>query len=325
MVVAAAVRSDDRPMDSRIQALVDEQHGAFSAAEASARGIDATALRSAARAGQVVRVRRAAYVDRVAMLAAGPDERFRLAAMAVARTRPGDALSHHAALALHGLPLWGHDPARIDLLGDARQIVHRSGVSVRPLEGAHTEQVRGLAVVGVARAVVGTALTMGPDCAVVAGDAALHRGLVGLDDLLHEVAGVSPHEGRQPALDAVLRMDAKAESVGESRTRLILQDAGLPHESQYVITDEFGFVARVDFLVDGVVLEFDGKLKYQRSRDREDGPEADPGEVVWLEKRREDRVRRLGYPFERVVWDELSRPQVLGRRLRDARRNRRSA
>jgi hypothetical protein len=120
-------------------------------------------------------------------------------------------------------------------------------------------------------------------------------------------------------------MDAKAESVGESRTRLILQDFGLPHESQHVIRDEFGFVARVDFLVDGVVLEFDGKLKYQRSRDREDGPEVDPGEVVWLEKRREDRVRRLGHPFERVVWEELARPLVLARRLREASRNVRSA
>ncbi len=55
-------------MDPRIKALVDEQHGAFSAAEAAARGIDATALRSASRAGQIMRVRRAAYVDRAAML-----------------------------------------------------------------------------------------------------------------------------------------------------------------------------------------------------------------------------------------------------------------
>ena len=312
-------------MDPRIQALVDEQHGAFSAAEAAARGIDATALRSASRAGQIMRVRRAAYVDRAAMLAGDPDERFRLVAMAVVRTRPGDALSHHAALAMHGLPLWGHDRARIDVLGDARQVVHRAGVSVRPRDGARVEQVRGLPVVCVARAVVSTALTMGATCAVVAGDAALHHGRVRLDDLLHEVALVSPHEGRQRALDAVLRMDAKAESVGESRTRLILQDFGLPHESQHVIRDEFGFVARVDFLVDGVVLEFDGKLKYQRSRDSEDGPDVDPGEVVWLEKRREDRVRRLGYPFERVVWDELARPQILARRLREASRNVRSA
>jgi hypothetical protein len=254
-------------MDSRIQGLADEQRGVFSAAEASARGIDATALRSAERSGQVVRVRRAAYVDKAAMLAADADGRFRLAATAVAHTRPGDALSHHAALALHGLPLWGHDPTRIDFMGDSRQVVHRTGVSVRPLDGACLEQVRGMPVVSVARAVVGTALTMGPACAVVAGDFALHHGRVRLDDLLHEVTQVSPHQGRQRALDAVLRMDGKAESVGESRTRMILQDHGLPYESQHVIRDALGFVARVDFLVDGVVLEFDGKVKYRRSRD----------------------------------------------------------
>lgn len=77
-------------MDSRIAALVAEQAGAFSAAEAVARGVDPLVLRAAVRERQVVAVRRDAYVSRALLAAPDADARFRLTAMAVARTRPGD-------------------------------------------------------------------------------------------------------------------------------------------------------------------------------------------------------------------------------------------
>jgi hypothetical protein len=160
--------------------------------------------------------------------------------------------------------------------------------------------------------------------AVVAGDAALHAGLVTPTELLADVALLSAHEGRQRALDAVHRMDAAAESVGESRTRMVLQELGLSYESQVVLHDAAGsFVARVDFLVEGVVVEFDGRMKYQRQRDAEDeaATAADLAQVVWLEKRREDRVRRLGHPVERLVWEDLARPGLVGERIRAKRPN----
>lgn len=197
--------------------------------------------------------------------------------------------------------------------------MRRGVIRLHPDEGVDRVLIDGLPVVSVARAIVRTALTMGRDCAVVAGDAALRRGLVTVDGLLAEVALVTPHQGRGRALDAVLMMDKRAESVGESRTRLVLDDLNLAHESQVVIRDADGrFVARVDFLVDGVVLEFDGRVKYGRTRDLDDGQE--PGDVVWLEKRREDAIRRQGHPVERVVWSELERPGLIGSRIRQARR-----
>ena len=173
-------------------------------------------------------------------------------------------------------------------------------------------------MVAPARAVVRTALTMGRDCAVVAGDAALHRGLVTEAELLAEVAAISPHEGRRRALDAVLHMDGRSESVGESRTRLIMGDLGFETESQVVLVDAEGrFIARVDLLVEGVVVEFDGRVKYARSRDVEDGV-AGAGQGLWLEKRREDAIRRQGHPVERVIWSELRRPGLIGARIRAA-------
>jgi hypothetical protein len=300
-------------MDARLRALAGRQDGAFSSVQAAATGVDHSELRRAVRRGELVRPRRAAYVDAVLWREADPDERFRLLVRAVAHTRTGDVVSHHAALALHGLPLWAHDTERVDLLTDIGQAVRRGGLHLHPQSLVRPVEVGAIAVVPVARAVVRTALTMGRDCAVVAGDAALHAGLVTADELLAEVALVSPHEGRARALEAVLRMDEAAESVGESRTRLILQDLGLAHESQVWITDADGdAVARVDFLVEGVVLEFDGRVKY-----RAEGEDA--GEIVWLEKRREDVIRRRGHPVERVIWDDLDRPGLLGARIRAAR------
>lgn len=307
-------------MDERLHALAGSQSGAFSAGEALAIGCDERDLHRSVRVGELVRVRRGAYVSARVWGDADEDERYRLTCLAVARSRPGDVLSHHAALAVHGLPLWDHDPGRIDLLSSTRQAVRRGSVWLHPATGVTSADVGGLAAVSPARAVVRSALTMGRDCAVVAGDAALHRGLVDPAELVAEVARVSPHEGRRRAMKAVLSMDGRAESVGESRTRLVLDDLGLAHDSQVVITDSHGeFVARVDFLVDGVVLEFDGRLKYGRARDEQDEAATDPSQVLWLEKRREDRVRRLGHPFERVVWGELTRPGLIGARIRAAR------
>lgn len=70
------------------------------------------------------------------------------------------------------------------------------------------------------------------------------------------------------------------------------------------------FVARVDFLVAGtrVVVEFDGKSKYA---------DGDPA-VLWAEKRREDRLRRLGYVVVRITWADLETPGAVAARVRTA-------
>ena len=306
-------------MDTRLEALSGSQGGVFAAHEALTAGLTRAYLHQALRARKLVRVRRGAYVHATVWQAASPDERYRLGCLAVARSRPGDALSHHAALAVLGLSLWGHDVGRIDLVTDTVQSVRRGSVWLHPDDGVAVASVADAACVSPARAVVRTALTMGKDCAVVAGDAALHRGLVTLADLMTEVAAISPHQGRGRAMEAVLLMDSRSESVGESRTRLALRRLGFQPDSQVVLRDSDGrFVARVDLVVDGVVLEFDGLVKYARQRDAEDGA-PDPEEVVWLEKRREDAIRRLGHPVERVIWNELERPGLIGARVRSAK------
>ena len=97
-------------------------------------------------------------------------------------------------------------------------------------------------------------------------------------------------------------VDSRSESVGESRLRVHMQVAGVTLVPQVVIRDHDGeFVARVDFVVEGtsVVVEFDGKVKYG------DGN----GDVLFQEKLREDRLRRLGYTVIRVT---MGRPAPAG-------------
>src|SRR3954469_2040643 len=57
--------------------------------------------------------------------------------------------------------------------------------------------------------------------------------------------------------------------------------------------------------------EFDGKTKYGRSMQ----PGKDPGDVVFHEKVREDRLREMGFEVVRWIWDDLQRPNVLEQRF----------
>lgn len=219
--------------------------------------------------------------------------------------------------------------------GRVQQVTHRSGLTLHPrieeARAGHTV-LNGVRVVPPARAVVRTTLTAGLHAAVVAADRALHMGLFTMSELVDEVALISAHQGRARAEELLNRVDAKAESVHESLTRLTVQDLGFVTESQVVLTDEFGAqIARCDLLVGDVVVECDGRIKYQRKIVGADGEPrpltaAEASAVIWEEKKREDRIRRRGYGVVRVTWSDLDRPGQIANWIhaaqRDARRTR---
>lgn len=112
--------------------------------------------------------------------------------------------------------------------------------------------------------------------------------------------------------------DGRAESPGESRARVIIVLGGLEvPELQVVLRDEYGFVARVDMLLreSRMVLEFDGMIKFM---DPSITLGRNPGQIAWAEKRREDRIRALGYTVIRIVWSDLAQPDRLVAKLRRA-------
>ncbi len=255
-----------------------------------------------------MRVRRGAFVDGRRFRAAAPSERYALRVRAVLLTRPGDAAWRHAALALHGMPLWHVDLARVDVLSDVGATTGASGVLVHPRSGRAVDAVDGLPVARLADAIVATTASSGLVAGVVAADAAVHHGLLTPTELEGAAREGPPIRGRRRVAQLFDFVDGAAESPGESVTRMILALAGLPVRTQVSILDEDGaFVARVDVLVGRrVVVEFDGAVKYA------DGD----GRAVFAEKVREDRLRALGYAVVRVTWADLRQPERLVRRVR---------
>ena len=103
-------------------------------------------------------------------------------------------------------------------------------------------------------------------------------------------------------------------------------EAGLPAARlQHTFRDVDGeHVARTDFDWGGrLVGEFDGKVKYGRYVP--EGKSA--ADVLWEEKRREDRIRATGRQVVRIAWSDLDHPELVDRMIRNAadragRRNR---
>ena len=161
-----------------------------------------------------------------------------------------------------------------------------------------------------ALAVLGAAMTSGIETGVVAADAALAAGKMTVDDLETWLGRLSRHRDVTKARQAVRLADARSESVGESRTRLLLNAIGFKPTPQVEIRDRHGrLVGRVDFMLyrERIIVEFDGLMKYAGANGRD---------ALAAEKSREDRLRALGYEFVRLTWADLSRPATVERQLR---------
>lgn len=284
------------------------------------------------RRGDLDAVRRGVYLpggDREER--AGPVTAHVLAAHAVAPELAPDAVfSHVTAAVLLGLPIW---KIRTDRVHVSRS--RPGGGRMRPGTHVHATTmaaedvvvIDGLRVTSPARTVVDLARTEPFEQAVAVADAALHQdllrragrqsgpGAVAPADLASALTGAIGRRGGPAARRAVAWADELSEGVGESRSRVALARAGLPAPtSQWTppglagIRVDFGWPGR------GVVGEFDGRIKYGRllrtGQDLE--------EVLWEEKRREDRLRAAGLTVIRWIWADLSDFAPTAARLRPA-------
>ena len=292
--------------------------GVFTTSDATGVGVSRNALSRLVRSGQVVNVGPRAYVVSAAHHAAtSPEARHRLTTLAVLRSFGGRlAASHHSALALHGLPFWRVDETTFHVCRVAGRSSRVRGElhlheSVPPRDLV-TFPSNGALATNATLAVIGTAVVSGVEAGIVAADAALKRERTTLAQLAQALGTMRHTAGTAAARQAVALADPLCESVGETRTRLVLQSVpGAPRlRSQYPVLDERGkVIARVDFLVgDRVVVEFDGKKKYGMDGRR---PEAD----LWAEKLREDDLRSRGFIVVRVIWPQLDRPDEIVRRV----------
>lgn len=282
------------------------------------RGMTDRDLTNQCRSGTLTRLRRGLYVPTQELSSLNATARHELTARdVIGESGEGAALSHVSAAILHGLPVWELPLNRVRITVDRRsgsktsrhRVLHTAA-----LPAEHVTTVDGVVVTTVARTVVDIARTAGFEHAVVVGDAAMRNGIP-KEALLHVLTVMRRWRGLPAARRAVNFLDGRSESVGESRSRVALLEFPLPPiELQYPIYDDAGkFIARADFALPDlrVLGEFDGRMKYGRALN----PGQNPEEVLWQEKRREDRVRELDWQFARWVWSELSTPQVIYERI----------
>lgn len=285
-------------------------------------GHSADEVRALLRGGQLTRLRRGVYLP-------GPkpnklDARHRLAVHAAfVKLAEGSVASHGSAAVFHGLPTWEVPLDRVHVTkvraygGRRDRLVH---VHVARLDPDEVTIVDGIPVTTLERTVVDLARCLPFEPAVAVGDAALAKRGAGSDELIDSLRRSAHRPGCVRARRVIAFLDGRAESVGESRSRVALHRAGLPIPvPQWEVRDGRGrLLGRTDFGWPDwrVVGEFDGRIKYGRSLE----PGMDPAEVVYREKLREDDLRAEGLTVVRWHWADLNAFEHKAAKLRRALR-----
>lgn len=269
------------------------------------------------RKGVWIRLRRGAYTLRESYESLDPVGRHRVLVHAVVTALGLNvAVSHTSAAVVYGLPTWGLDLSRVHVTrldtGAGRiegDVLHHAG----EIAASGISHHDGLRIVPPGRAVVEVAALSSFEVGVVVADNALHLGMATKDELHELLASIRSWPGARTVSAVVPFADGRAESPGESRNRVLCHEEDLPiPELQQEIRDGTGqLVGRVDglFREEHTVMEFDGRLKYSGD---------DAGERTFQEKRREDRLRELGFEVVRVTWADLDYPRYTAMRIRRA-------
>jgi len=171
--------------------------------------------------------------------------------------------SGRTAAWLHGLDMAPCDPVEVTLPPDSR-IAHAAGISIRRAElRAHEVATRhGLRVTSAVRTPADLARLSSLTDAVVALDAALHQRLVKLDHLKAWLESHQRFPGTARLRRAIELAEPAAESVMETRLRLLLVLARLPRpQAQVPLYDDGGrLMARPDLYYpqSRLIIEYDG-------------------------------------------------------------------
>lgn len=303
-----------------LQLIADGQLGVVTGRDAVRAGLSPEDIRSLLRRREWTRLRRGVYIetDRARVLQSESRSRHLLDCVAVLVTLDeGPVLSHSSAARLHEVLVPSSVDDRVRLTDESQwrtgrgYRVARATVPARVLLPFHRFRAT-----SPARTLVDCAREWPLEEAVVAIDEAIQRRCVTRAQLGTAVHAARHWVGVGSAARAVSLADGRAESPLETRGRLRILASGLPApEIQVELHTPAGRLARVDAWYDeaAVAIEFDGRVKYTdpyRGRT--------PAQVLWEEKRREDRIRDLGVRFVRLADEDVDRrwPAAVAR-LRD--------
>ncbi|MEO7069002.1 MAG: type IV toxin-antitoxin system AbiEi family antitoxin domain-containing protein [Nostocoides sp.] len=296
-------------MEPTLQSLALSQDGVFTTIHATTCGTGRRELARLLSGGQIVSLGQGVYALREAWpTGTGPKvdvEQHRVRCRGALLRYPDAHLCGVSLLAVVGVDLWGVPLDRVDLVRPIRQQVLTQSYRIRPVEPISRPAGNGQEAI--AAACVQLCLDYGVMPAICSMDNALRDQHTAYDMLEHVAAGITGR-ARSSRLATVLPLvDARSDSVGESRMRVSLATMGFKVLVQVEVMEGGRTVASADLGIDGTnyLIEFDGRVKYGGG---------DP-EVLWAEKRREDRIRRRGNVVDRFIWGDLDRPAVLRARV----------
>jgi hypothetical protein len=306
-------------MDQTLQLIAET--GIALRREAIALGATDRELAASLRHGVLRRVRQGAYTTPDRWDHADEVARHRLRCTSVMRSLDNRvALSHTSSLVMQGVPVWAANlkvvhVTRLD--GGAGRtdagVHHHEGI-LAP-SGLVTTRA-GLATPA-ARAVIEHGTLNSVESTLVSADGALNLGLCTGPDLAAQHLTMERWPGAQHLHVVVRLADGDAQSPGETRSRYLCWRHGLPAPLlQFEVYDETGqLVGRCDFAwpEHRLLGEFDGRLKYGRGLVVGQSIE----EAVFLEKRREDRLREItNWSMIRLVWGDLGLGAYTANRIR---------
>lgn len=279
------------------------QHGAFTVRQAYDMGWTKGAVDRRRRTGAWVSPVAGALAMAEPWAAMKPEARHLCAAHArILLLQRGWHASRLTAALAHELPLLNELPARPQLVRQPARATDRASFRnerLAELPGVDTCLLRGLPTTSLARTVVDLARTGSLRDAVVAGDAALRRGMQAAD-LLAVVARCAGWPGARTSVLLPALTDGRSESALESLSRVAFHECGIPlPEPQVEIHLDEHCLARVDYLwrAHNVIGEADGRMKYVDA------------ETHYREKRREQLLRDLGFEVVRWGWADAMSPR----------------
>jgi hypothetical protein len=278
------------------------QYGLFTAAQALGAGLDHEEIRRWLGRGDGFRVRRGIYCEASLVPSEPVAAHVLRVRAAMLRLKPPVAVSHLSSAAVYGTDLLDPDFSMLHVtrpnLGSSRTDagIHHHNASLR---AGDVKRWSGLVITTESRTIVDLARESTFEQGVVAAEHALNQGLVTRAELLEVHTSCLDWHGSRNAGRVIQFASEKSESPGESLARVAFEAVGLPGPKQQVkVYDRKGLIGVVDFLWDeqATIGEFDGRLKYTGQSN---------ADVLYAEKRREDRLRGLGFEVVRFGYHEV--------------------
>lgn len=262
------------------------------------------------------RVRRGVYADAAGWQNLTPWERYRLRVEAVGTTWEAPVFCLESAAVHLGLPIYG-EPREIHLLdpeGKSRRfgdiVVHSTKDELELITRG------GVATTTVTETALGLMRVLPPAFALGVADRALR--LLSAAGQTPDFAALSKERADRRGLRRIewvsARATARAESVGESVSRAVIEWLGYEEPELQVVFEDEGETDRVDIFWRRmrIIGESDGYGKY-------DATNAEAAKAHFIaEKVREDRLRRQVNGFARWDWGDTMRAAPMDAKLRAA-------